>query len=259
MKSGVFFLMLTAFPVLAQMAPGVEVLKLDVQSPEGHPAKAPLLISYGGGDLGPDVYVRVFRGSKRSLAVDMPSHTRDGECVLYNSTVPIAVGADGKMLHVDGLVQFFDIEWRADHQINQTFTLVFERGDHNTPDGHLRLAKSDVPTYFKHAVEWTLNATGDMLEAWHTQQAEKNPGVMESLLHRLTGPFTPPPVMAASRPSTPPAPPPPAVAGRVCQSVKQVALLEVPPTGLNDIAADATTVPLDPNEFAVRSAGTCGD
>ncbi len=247
-------------PMMGQQADrGVRVLSVEVQAPSRQPAQTPFLIPYGG-DLGTDTVVRVFRGSKKQLTEEIPSQTRDGECVLYTATVTYPVTSDGHMLHMDRVYESWDLSWRASHQQTQVFTLVFERGGANLSNGQLRLSKSDVKTYFLHAIEWPMYATDDMILTYQREKARNAPpssGVLSRLGGLFGGVFNPTPVSAASRPTPVSAalsvaPPPIPVDHRPCNTVRTSSVASRV-DGTSDESVVAELVPA----FAVRDTTAC--
>ena len=244
-------------PIVAQQ--GVRVLSVDVQGPPRQPAQVPFLIPYSG-DLGADTVVRVFRGTKQQQIEEIPRQTREGECVLYTTTVTYPVNSDGHMLHMDGVYQSWDLAWRASHQSKQVFTLVFERGKFNPADGQLRLSKSDVKMYFSHAIEWTMYATDDMTLAYEREKARNAPpaqGVLAKLGEFFGEVFKPSPVLAAVRATPvaavnviPEALPP--IDHRPCNTVKTYSVARRAESATGDsVVADLTPV------FAVRDTSPC--
>lgn len=260
--AGIFLAMPAAIPVLCQEpAPGIELLSLPIPRQASAPARAPLLIAYSGA-ITPGTVVRVFRNSKQYLSVDLPKQTKDGECVLYTSTETFPLESDGQMLHVDMILTLFDLAWRAGHQINQMYTLVFEYGGHNPSDGQLKLSKADVKEYFAHAVQVPLYATSDMIADRERQKQASAPdtGVVATFLQGITSWVRPKTVAAAAKPVTIPftLPPLPAPSGgRKCQEVHSYNASNTIDGSTNDKVTEVLSV--DSLTFAIRSPSACSD
>jgi hypothetical protein len=188
-------------PVRCQ-AQGVQILAIDAINPPTRLAASPLLVSYNGGLPGVDqIYVRVFRGSKDYLMHAVPRMTAAKDCALYTGTQLYPVSREGGVLRMDGLAEFFALQTGA---YEQTFTLVFESGYGNVSDGELMLSKTDkgVSTYFAHAIEWTLNAPSDVVDAWNAKaKADQHQQPAENKPASWWNPFAAKPVSAAAGPS----------------------------------------------------------
>ncbi len=208
MKSRYVFLPVAAALLTAvahtQDSGGIRVLRISVPAQMRQPAQVPLLVPYSG-NFGENAVVRVFRGSKTTLMHDIPKMTV-GDCILYSSTVTYPLYADGQMLHLGRVLEFFNLMWNAQHQKDQVITLVFEQGGNNVSNGQLSIKRDFVPRYFTYAVELPLYATDDMVNDWAVQQRQMAANAQPaggSLWSSIAGFFKPTPVAAAVRAPVP--------------------------------------------------------
>jgi hypothetical protein len=148
----------TSLDAHAQSDAERQILLIKLASSESEPVSVPasndpIFLSYRAlvraqSPLPGQVYVRVFRGTKKYLIKTMPQFFRRG-CIDYSSAL-LTVSAGGQ-LSFRGM----NTDWLASSR-PEHFTLVFEAADPNSPgNSTLRLAndRAGIAEYFNSGIE----------------------------------------------------------------------------------------------------------
>ena len=152
------FLSLVELNAHAQVSLERQILLLRLASGTGEPVSVPasndpVFLSYRTliptqNPLPGQVYVRVFRGTKKYLINTMPKSFKKG-CVDYSAAL-LTVNAGGQLAF-----QGMNTEWLSSNR-PEHFTLVFEAADPNSPGNSMLRLSNDpisIAAYFNSGIE----------------------------------------------------------------------------------------------------------